>query len=335
MATETSIATGTSSAQSESTNSSATGDVSTVVEGSPQACGAKYTAIGDGGWLLCARLSDGGGACADKGAATFHRVTFEDGSPITNVAQVSGFGDTSVGVVTTEGALHTGVNFSGGYHSRVALTKIDGKFGVIGWADTGSPTAIMLPSEVTPTQVSGNYGLACALTTTGEVYCWEAGGNHNIPSITATPSKVALEGPVTHVSVGQNTVCGVTLDNKLTCVAAWYDNPWLPSEGQAPDFTVRQSTFPEVREVHAGFHQGIIVDQAGVAHFLESNGGPGQDNAGSPFAGVTDVVAAGGDRGNACVQNSAGEVYCWVTGGATRATLDDGALQVEAATCPF
>lgn len=129
-------------------------------------------------------------------------------------------------------------------------------------------------------------------------------------------------------------MCGVTLDNKLTCVAAWYDNPWLPTEGQAPDFVIRQSTFPMVREVHAGFHQGIIVDQSGVAHFLESNGSPGQDNAGMPFAGVTDVVAAGGDRGNACVQTGAGEVYCWV-GGATRATLDGSPLQAQAATCPF
>lgn len=314
------------------------------------ACGAKYTAIGDGGWILCVRLADGGGACSDKGTATFHRVTFSDGSPIDNVAQVSGFGDTSVGVVTTDGALYTGVgptginkspaiaegvvNFSGGYHSRVALTKTGGKFGVVGWVDTGNPAAIALPADVNPVQVSGNYGLACALASTGDVYCWEAGGNHNITSITTTPSKVTLDGPVRQVSVGQNTVCGVTFDDKLTCVAAWYDNPWLPSEGQAPNFTVKQSTFPEVREVHAGFHQGVIVDGSGVAHFLDGNGSPGTDNPGSPFTGVSDVVAAGGDRGNACVANAAGELHCWVSG-ATRATLDGQPVQVQAADCPF
>lgn len=299
---------------------------------------------------MCVRLADGGGACSDRGTATFHRVTFDDGSAITNVAQVSGFGDTSVGVVTTDGALHVGVgptgisktplipsgvvNFSGGYHSRVALTKTDGKFGVVGWVDTGSPAAVTLPAGVTPVQVSGNYGLACALAASGDVYCWEAGGNHNVMGITATPSKVALDAAVSHISVGQNSVCGVTLDHKLTCVAAWYDNPWIPSEGQAPNFTVRQSTFPEVREVHAGFHQAVIVTQAGEAYFLASNGSPGQDNPGSLFAGVTGVVAAGGDRDNACVQNGAGELYCWVNG-ATKATLDGAALQVAAATCPF
>jgi hypothetical protein len=320
------------------------------LEGTAPPCGAKYSAIGDGGWLLCVRLADGGGACSDKGTETFHRVAFEDGTAITNVAQVSGFGDTSVGVVTTDGALYTGVgptgiqktpviaegvvNFSGGYHSRVALTKKSGEFGIVGWVDTGDPTAITLPSGVSPIQVSGNYGLACALTATGDVYCWDAGGNHNVPNVTSSPSKVALDGPVTQVSVGQNTVCGVTTDNKLTCVAAWYDNPWLPSEGQAPDFTVRQSTFPEVREVHAGFHQGIIIDQTGVAYFLEGNGSPGQDNPGMPFAGVSDVIAAGGDRGNACVQTGAGDLYCWV-GGATRATLDGTPVKVAAADCPL
>lgn len=347
--TDTSVDTSTTDTGSADTGSTSETS-SSPNETGEQPCGAKYTAIGDGGWLLCARLADGGGACSDKGTATFHRVTYEDGSAISNVAQVSGFGDTSVGVVTTDGALYTGVgptgikktavisegvvNFSGGYHSRVALTKTDGKFGVVGWVDTGSPAAIALPSEVTPIQVSGNYGLACALTTIGDVYCWEAGGNHNIPNITATPSKVALDGPVSHVSVGQNTVCGVTLDNKLTCVAAWYDNPWLPSEGQAPDFTVRQNTFPEVREVHAGFHQGIIVNQAGEAYFLDGNGSPGQDNPGSLFASVSGVVAAGGDRGNACVQNAMGELYCWVSG-ATQATLEGAPLQVEAAACPL
>src|SRR5690606_13710646 len=96
------------SGQSSASTSS---DVGTTDSELP--CGAKYTAIGDGGWLLCVRLADGGGACSDKGTATFHRVTFEGGTAITNVAQVSGFGDTSVGVVTTEGALFTGVGPTG------------------------------------------------------------------------------------------------------------------------------------------------------------------------------------------------------------------------------
>ncbi|HET9956154.1 MAG TPA: hypothetical protein VFQ61_16720 [Polyangiaceae bacterium] len=310
-------------------------------------CGAKYTALGDGGWRFCVRLEDGGGACANRNEV-FERITFSGGGAITNVAQVSGYGDGPVAVVTTAGALHTGssatsinttpviasgvVNFSGGLHSRVALVRQGQGFSVVGWTENGSPAPIALPSGVQPVQVSGNYGLACALATTGDVYCWEAGGNHSL-GFTTTPSKAQLGKPVKLISVGQNTVCGVSFDNTLECQVAWYDSPWVPTEGSAPNFKVRQTTFPSIAEVHAGYHQGIIVRSDGAAFFLEGNS-PGMDNPGKQFTGATNVVAAGGDRGNACVQAGDGSVYCFVNGAVKQATLSGAPLKVKAATCP-
>src|SRR5690606_11831770 len=140
---------------------------------------------------------------------------------------------------------------------------------------------------------SGNYGLACALGNDGNAYCWDAGGNHGL-SLDASPSPIALGQPVRLISVGQNSVCGVSFESTLECVAAWYDNPFLPTEGTPPDFRVRQSTFPDVREVHAGFGQGIVVTGDGAAFFLKGTGA-GEDNPGTASAGATDVIAAGGE----------------------------------------
>jgi len=309
-------------------------------------CGAKYTALGDGGWRFCLRLADGSGACA-QGSEIFEKATFAGGGAITNVAQISGVGDTAVAVVTTTGALHVGppnaiattpliasgvVNVSGGYHSRVALVREGQGFAVKAWTDNGAPATVTLPGGARPVQVSGNYGIACALDNAGLVHCWDAGGNHGL-GVTATPSLVDLGKPVKMISVGQNSVCGVSFQDTLECKAAWYDNPWLPTEGMAPNFTVRQSTFPMVRDVHAGFRQGIVVRGDGAAFYLAGTGA-GMDNPGTQFMGAADVIASGGDRGNACVQTRTGQVYCYVSSQVRQATLGGMALTASAATCP-
>lgn len=310
-------------------------------------CGAKYSALGDGGWQMCLRLADGGGACAN-GSEVFQRVTFAGGAAVTNVAQVSGMRDSQVSVVTTAGALHVGgatsisttplipsgvVNVSGGYHASVALVEQGDGLGIRSWTDNGTPTAITLPGGAQPIQVSANYGLACALSTAGQAFCWNAGGNHSM-QIGDAPTNIQLRRAVQMISVGQNSVCGVSFDGTLECQAAWYDNPYLPTEGNAPNFQVRQSTFPSVREVHSGFRQGIVVKGDGTAVFL-GQAFPPSDNPGEPFTGVTNIIAAGGDRGNACVQTSAGAVFCRVGTAVRQATLGGAPLTARVAGCPL
>jgi hypothetical protein len=207
-------------------------------------------------------------------------------------------------------------------------------FGVQAWTDGGQPQPLTLPGGVQPVQVSANYGLACALAVTGDVYCWDAGGNHGL-SLTAAPSRLALAAPVRLISVGQNSVCGVTFDDRRGCEAAWYDNPFLPTEPAGPgDFQVRQATFASVREVHAGFAQGVIVRGDGQAFYLPRTGA-GSDNAGEPFNGVSNAVASGGDRGAACVQEAGGAVFCHAGGTTSRATVGGAPLQAQAAACPL
>jgi len=311
-------------------------------------CGAQYTALGDGGWQFCLRLSDGGGACA-RGSAAFQRVAFAGGGAMTDVAQVSGQRDGAVGVVTSAGALHVGgitsisatpliasgvVNYSAGYHASVALVEQGDGLGVLSWTDNGTPAPVTLPDGAQPIQVSANYGLACALSTAGQAYCWDAGGNHSL-QLTATPTRMPLARAVQMISVGQNSVCGVSFDATLECQAAWYDSPFLPTEGMAPNFQVRQSTFPAVRSVHVGFNQGIVVRSDGTAAFLSGGVVPPNDNPGEAFTGVSNIVAAGGDRGSACVMTNAGAVFCRSGGAVTQATLDGAPLTAQAATCPL
>jgi hypothetical protein len=254
-----------------------------------------------------------------------------------------------VGVVTTAGALHVGgvtsisttpliasgvVNYSGGFHASVALVTEGDGFGILSWTDNGTPAPVTLPDGAEPIQVSANYGLACALSTAGDAYCWNAGGNHSL-QLTDAPTRMAIARPLQQISVGQNSLCGVSFDATLECVAAWYDSPFLPTEGSAPNFQVRASTFPSIREVHAGFGQGIVVRTDGTAVFLPGGVVPPADNPGQAFTGVTNVIAAGGDRGSACVQTQAGAVFCRVGTGVSQATVGGAPLLAQAATCPL
>lgn len=119
-------------------------------------CGARYAALGDGGWNFCLRLQDGGGACAAADSASFTRVTFGDGTPVSDVAQVIGAGTgDGIMVATTDGALYAGgspsnvnsepliasgvVNISAGANPRVALIQDGDGFAVMGgWWLTGT-----------------------------------------------------------------------------------------------------------------------------------------------------------------------------------------------------
>jgi hypothetical protein len=85
-----------------------------------------------------------------------------------------------------------------------------------------------------------------------------------------------------------------------------------------------------------GFGQGVVVRADGTAAYIGGGAVPPSDNPGEPFTGVTNIVAAGGDRGSACVQNSAGAVFCRVGANSIApATLDGAPLTAQAATCPL
>lgn len=312
-------------------------------------CGARYTALGGGGWRFCLRLDDGTGACAQaEGSAVFERVTLTGGGALDNVAQITGAGDGApLLVATTSGALLGGtfpagvnptplvasgvVNVTGGLNPRVALVRESGGFGILSWKGTEQPAPLALPDGARPVQVAANYGLACALDTQGDVYCWDMGGNHQVPGVTGTPSKMDFAEPSRMVTVGQNSVCALTFDGVIQCAAHYYSSPWLPAKTENGQPTLDASLYEPARDITAGYHQGIIVKADGTAYFFGDNGSQ-TNNHGQLFAGASDVVASGGDRKNACVMTSGGDVYCWSNGASVQATL--GGQPLKAATAP-
>lgn len=261
------------------------------------------------------RVADGGAACT-KTSAEFTRVTFADGTPVTDVAVVHSMGENAVGVVTTAGALHVGdgatsiaatpliasgvVNVSGGRNARVALVDEAGGLAIRGWNGNGTPAPLALPDGEEPIQVSANYGLACALSTSGSVFCWYQGGNVSIQGLSgqAAPVAVDLGAAVRQISAGQDTLCGVTFAHTLACVGSFNASPYLPAQHVNGDVQFLATTFPSVREVHAAFQQGSVVTSDGAAFFLPGVAA-GSDNPGVSFAGASDVIASGGDRGTA------------------------------------
>lgn len=313
-------------------------------------CGARYTALGSGGWRFCLRLEDGGGACAEAaGSAVFERVTLSGGGALDGVAQVTGAGDGSpILVATASGALLSGtfpagvnptplvesgvVNITAGLNPRVALVRDSGGFGILNWRGTDQPAPLALPGGARPVQVAANYGLACALDTQGDVYCWDAGGNHQVPGVTASPSKMDFAEPSSMVTVGQNSVCALTFEGVIQCAAHYYSSPWLPTKVENGQPTLDAALYEPAIDIAAGYHQGIIVKADGTAYYFGDNGSQ-VNNHGKPFTGATNVVASGGDRGSACVMTSIGDVYCWSNGASVQATLAGQPLKAAVASC--
>lgn len=313
-------------------------------------CGARYTALGGGGWRFCLRLDDGGGACVKSaGSAEFERVTLTGGGALDNVTQITGAGDErAILVVTASGALLAGVppsevnatpivasgvvNVTGGLNPRVALIREGSGFGILSWKGTDQPAPLTLPGGANPVQVAANYGLACALDTQGDVYCWDMGGNHQVPGVNASPAKMDFAAPSRMVTVGQNSVCALTFDGVIQCAAHYYSSPWLPAKSENGQPTLDASNYEPARDISAGYHQGIIVKDDGTAYYFGDNSAQANDH-GKLFTGATDVVASGGDRGNACVMTRGGDVYCWSGGSSVRATLAGQPLKAATASC--
>lgn len=138
---------------------------------------------------------------------------------------------------------------------------------------------------------------ACALATTGSVYCWGYGGDGQLGNggVTDSPSPVAVSGltNVTAISAGR-AMCAVKADGSLWC---WGFN----ADGQVGDGTTTNQTTP--------------VQVVGV-------GGAGH---------LTGVTAVGAGPLNTCAVAS-GALYCWGTKGG--GVLGDGSRESGAQATP-
>ncbi len=95
-----------------------------------------------------------------------------------------------------------------------------------------TPTAITLPGAATRVGVGGNH--ACALLTTGDVYCW---GDNSVGELgrpgDSSPTPVLVSGGFTFVtlSVGSGHTCAIEAGSGA--IGCWGDNTW----GQLGDGT--------------------------------------------------------------------------------------------------
>lgn len=321
-------------------------------------CGVNYTALGNGGYSACVRLADGTAACQPKGSsAGLEAVKWSNGEVIDNVRSVSGAGGNGEAIVVTEdGAVYHGLYSSvnstpviqsgglygsGGYNSRCVMTKENGVKGIQCWTGNSAPSAPALPAGFEVQQLSASYGLACALNTKGEVWCWLEGGNvgsalGNI--LSETPTKLPFEEPMVQVAAGQTSVCGVKLGGGVDCVAGWNDGFFLPGRSDgAGGFELATEYTDDVVAFQSGWLQGIGVRSDGTAFYSPGAfGSPAADDSGFiEFNGVSSAIAAGGDRlasgGSACVLDEAGDVFCLNGSSAVKVT---GAVKAAAGSCP-
>lgn len=307
-------------------------------------CGVGFTALGNGGYKACFRLEGGQAACASPGQAELQPV-LSGGAPVTDVLHVSAAGENDVAVVKTNGEVlwgpvgdvsttpvvaSGGAQVTGGRNTACALLRSGATGDVACWKNGTQAVRPALPANFDAVQVSAGYGTACALSSAGEVWCWDEGGNVP-PFITATPAPVDFAEPMVFVSAGQDTICGIKQSGGLDCRGNFYASPYLPTEVNGGMPILTPGAFADAVAVQSGYQQGVVIGSDGSATYLGSTSQPPSTATGELMSGVSGAIAGGGDRGVACALTTAGEVFCSNGGGA--ATRVSSSAQVAA--CPY
>ncbi len=172
--------------------------------------------------------------------------------------------------------------------------------------------------------MSANYSDVCALNADGKAWCWEQKADNSLDWIGVNPVEAPFSEPLAQVAVGQLQVCGVKRSGGVECLARWDSSGYLPSKGNQTTVPVAQAGMETAIAFQAGFGQGISVHRDGTAR-LWKNG------KASLFEGVTDAVAAGGDRGVACVLTAGRDLFC--LNGEQKAVKVTGAVKARATQC--
>ena len=311
-----------------------------------QECGVGFTALGNGSYKACYRLENGQAECVSPGGTTPTTVAWQGGGAVTDILHVSGTGENEVSLVTMSGAVHTGgvtsvsttpviasnaVAVTGGRNTKCALVSEGGGKDVMCFSG-GSAVRPGLPSGFDAVQVSSGYGVACAVNTDGEVWCWDEGGNVP-PFVNKTPSKVDFAEPMVFVSAIQDVVCGIKWSGGMDCRANWYANPFLPTDNDGMGgISLQAGAFSDAVAIQAAYAQGVVVTADGKAIYLPKVGSVGVSNPGVEFNNGSGFIAAGGDRGLKCALTGGGDVYC--LDGSNNA-VKVNSMKAEAGVCPY
>ena len=139
------------------------------------------------------------------------------------------------------------------------------------------PVAVQMPASVSFQSITAGYAHTCALTTTGQAYCWGTNGygqlgngsttKSSIPAAVQMPASVSFQS----ITANGNHTCALTAEGKAYC---WGWNEY----GQLGNNSTTKSSIP-----------AAVQMPAGVARFQS--------------------IAAGGLH--TCALTTTGQAYCW------------------------
>jgi hypothetical protein len=292
---------------------------------------------GSGTTIPCATTSDGGAVCFSS--TTPVTLTYDNGMPVTNVAQVSGKGFTEEAcVVLRSGAVHCGRHTMISSTPKVAsgASMVSGGLNhacaIVGnkvqcWDDYAGDYSF---GAETPVQVACYYHGCCALTSGGQLGCWgeNASGMHGTGekgNAQATPvAPKTVPGKAIYVGPGQDHLCAVFEGGKVQC---WGEdwNKQLGGLGASVDPGVTLVESGAVAVVGGQFHTCVLMQDGAVrCSSANQTEGAGQDKGMlAEVPGVTGATAISAGKHYSCARLTNGTVSCWgtVSGGATPAAI--------------
>jgi alpha-tubulin suppressor-like RCC1 family protein len=195
---------------------------------------------------------------------------------------------------------------------------------------SATPVAVTLPGGALATRVATGLRHSCAVTTTGEAYCWGSNMQAQLGDSTITdrltPTAVKLPAGVRAVEVSAGSASTCIVDD---AGAAWC---WgMNAVGQVGDGTTGDNrrvptavALPAgsvVHELSLGEHHACVATESGTAYCWGDNGA-GQIGDGvvvdvrpSPIAvalpeGLNAARVATGAR-HSCATTTTGIIYCW------------------------
>ena len=206
--------------------------------------------------------------------------------------------------------------------------------------DTAS--AIFVPVEVSSvaglppvTGLAVTYDHSCAVTTTGEVWCWDSPVTGLPPRDDRTDRPVVaqrIDGlpPASAVGVGYTHGCALGIDHTIAC---WGDNTFgaLGSPGPSTPTPRAATVFADASALAVGGHTTCALGRDGTVTCVGFSGFAGMPR--KPFTPPQGRVAALDTDGfRVCVTLTTGRAYCRGSFGNPGVSVADAAVLLGATT---